>query len=398
MSKAILFISTQLPYPPKSGGTVKSWNYVKHLSSKHQLSVACLLKDDDHLHVEEFKAQLPLSDFYGKYLHVKRSPLNLIKSYFKSACLNVYRNYSLDFKNHIDEKVDQYDLIIVDHYEMFQYVPLTYKGKVVMHTHNAEFMLWQRMGELSSNFFKKLVLKMESIRVSNYEKYIFEKSDLIYSTPSDIELYAQHRFDIDKHRVTYHLGNDDLLDLPALDFEVTENALTFMGTLNWEPNVDGLVWFIDKVWPLIRTEQNHVKLYVLGKDPDQRIINAIGNDKGVILTGFVKNLDDYLKKTRVYIAPLRFGSGMKVKVLEGLYRGVPTVSTTVGVEGLEVENEKHLFVNDDEYQFAQYCLKLLNDKLVWESLSRESRSIADKKYRWKDLFKRMDDDLQELLK
>lgn len=398
MARTILFITTQLPFPPKSGGTVKSWNYVKYLSSNYSLSIACLLKDDDDLHVDEFKKQINLQSFYSEPLEVKRTVFSLLKSYVFSPCLNAYRNRSTSFKLHIDRIAGGFDMIIVDHYEMFQYVPIAFNGKVIMHTHNAEFMLWKRMSELSDNLIKKIVLKVESKRVYRYENYIFNRSDLIYSTPSDIELYAQHQFETTKHRITYHLGNDVLLDLPPLTFEQTENAITFMGTLNWEPNVDGLVWFITKIWPLIKKEQINTKLYVLGKDPDQRILKTINGDEQIVLTGFVTNLDDYLQRTRAYIAPLRFGSGMKVKVLEGMYRGVPTVSTTVGAEGLEVENEKHLFINDDEYQFAQYCLKLLTDRDCWTKMSIETRSLAKEKYKWKDLFFKMEESLQKLFK
>ncbi len=389
-------MTTQLPFPPKSGGTVKSWNYVKHLSSNYELSIACLLKDDDAEHVEAFKAAISISNFYYEELDVKRSALNLIKSYLQSACLNVFRNYSKSFLAKINGLAKEYDTLIIDHYEMFQYVPENYHGRVVMHTHNAEFMLWQRMSELSNHPIKKFILFTEAKRVKKYESYIFKNSDLIYSTPSDIELYKQHGFDVSKHDVTYHLGNDQLLSLPELKFSETEKAISFMGTLSWEPNIDGLVWFLEKVWPLIVKKDPEVVFYIMGKDPDSRIIQAISKDQRIKLTGFIENLDDYLKKTRAYIAPLRFGSGMKVKVLEGLYRGVPCVSTSVGAEGLELENEKHIFINDDEYQFASYCLKLLQDDETWEKLSSESRKVAAEKYLWKDLFKRMDQSLSKI--
>lgn len=386
----ILFLTTQLPYPPKSGGTVKSWNYVRFLAANYQLSVACLLKDDDEKHTSSFLETVSIDALISEKVSVSRSPLNLLKSYLFAPCLNAFRNYSKKFAHQINEIASSYDAIIVDHYEVFQYVPTTFRGKVIMHTHNAEFMLWQRMSELTNHPLKKLILKLEANRVKRYEKTIFSQSDLIYSTPSDIALYKEHDFKVEKHRITYHLGNDHLLELPNIERNTTEKALSFIGTLSWEPNIDGLVWFLDHVWPQVLAKHSDCKLYVLGKSPDQRILAAAKGNPQVVFTGFVNDLDEYLRKTRVYLAPLRFGSGMKVKVLEGLYRGVPSVSTSVGAEGLEVRSGEEILIADEAPLFAQHCIALLDDVALWNKLRDQSRIVAKANYQWAPLFEKMD--------
>src|SRR5690606_8493066 len=109
------------------------------------------------------------------------------------------------------------------------------------------------------------LLKLEATRVKKYEKIIFKKADLVYSSPSDIQLYKSHNLSISNHQITYHLGNDDLLELADIEFEETELALTFMGTLSWEPNIDGLLWFMEEIWPIIKKTKPDTLLYVLGK-------------------------------------------------------------------------------------------------------------------------------------
>lgn len=394
--KSLLFITTQLPYPPKSGGTVKSWNYIKDLAQRYNLSLATLLKDDDADFVEDLKEQISFHHFLAEEHQTERSALSLLNSYLGFPCLNVFRNYSPSFYSKVQSILEQFDMVIIDHYEMFQYVPKSYSGKLILHTHNAEFMLWRRLAELESNPLKKLLLKLEAKRVAQYEQSIFDRSDLIFTTESDQELYQKHGFKLGNVKTTYHLGNEQLLELEDLNFSDTELALSFMGTLSWEPNVDGLLWFLNEVWPLLIKDFPQLKFYILGKDPDPRIKNLAEGDAQIIFTGFVKNLDDYLKKTRVYLAPLRFGSGMKVKVLEGLYRGVPTVSTSVGAEGLKVEDNKHIMIADQAKDFAAKCIRLLQDKNQWNILRNESRLLADKHYRWSPLFDRMDASLKKL--
>jgi len=394
----ILFITTQLPFPAKSGGTVKSWNYVQFLSQNYTLSVASLLKDDDEKHVQAFQKAINLEYFESEQSDIQRTPLNLIKSYFLSTSLNVFRNYSTNFKSKVLPLAEKADVLLIDHYEVFQYVPANFKGKIVLHTHNAEFMLWRRMSELTNNPIKKIILKLEATRVRHYENLIFKKSDLVYSTPSDIDLYQKNSMNTQAHAITYHLGNDTLLDLPALEFHKTEKAITFIGTLSWEPNIDGICWFIENCWSTIQQKHPDCVLYVLGKSPDERIKTAARKQTQIIFTGFVENLDTYLQKTRAYIAPLRFGSGMKVKVLEGLYRGTPCVTTSVGAEGLKVRNGEEILISDEAQSFAKNCITLLEDKQLWNKLSSNARKVAKNEYKWVDLFQKMENSLQSLLK
>ena len=355
-----------------------------------------LFKGDDALNKTEIINQIRPTETYFEPLDKPRSTINIIKSFIKGPCLNVYRNSSQSFKQTIIKMAEEYELLLIDHYEMFQYVPINYKGQIVLHTHNAEFMLWKRMSELTNtNPIKKLLLKWEAKRVERYERKIFAKSNLVYATPSDIDLYKKHHFEVNKLAITYHLGNDHLLNLPDLEFDQTEKVITFMGTLSWEPNIDGLVWFIEEVWPIISEKHTDCKLWILGKDPDSRLLNASFNDERIEFKGFVSDFDNYLRKTRVYIAPLRFGSGMKVKVLDGLYRGVPTVTTSVGAEGLSLNSGKEILIANDARNYAQDCIKLIEDQNVWSLLAKKSRQKAQEEYRWTSLFEKMDNALKE---
>ncbi len=387
----VLFITTQLPYPAESGGKVKSWNYLLDLSKRYQLSLACFLKNEaEEKASNEFQKYIKLQHYYCEKLNISRNPFNLIKSYMGHACLNTFRNYSTSFHKKIRNIAKDYDVLLIDHYEMFQYVPRDYKGKVVMHTHNAEFMLWYRMAELSKNLIFKLLLKAESKRVKKFERFIFQKADLVYATPSDIRLYKSHKIPVDNFQPTYHLGNDQMLKLKDVQFENTELAITFMGTLSWEPNIDGLLWFIENIWPNILKAHPNVKLYIMGKKGNSKIYELAQAYQNIVFTGFIKDLDSYLKKTRVYIVPLRFGSGMKVKTLEGLYRGIPMVSTSIGAEGLAVKHQEDILLANTAKEFAKCCIELIENQEKWNQLRDNSRKIAAEKYQWIPLFEKMD--------
>jgi polysaccharide biosynthesis protein PslH len=380
--KKLLFLSPQLPYPPVSGGVIKSWRLVEYLHGQYDLSLATFLKNDDTLHVEEFLTKVPIERFCFEAIDIPRTPANLIKSNLMLMPLNLFRNRSSTFKNRIASLVDEADVIFVDHYEMFQYVPDDYKGKVILHQHNCEYLLWERFASLEENFFKKIALYNQAYWIRRYERKICERSHSILAAPNDIDELIRIGANPDKFFQTYHLGEESLLHEPTLKWEDHELAVLFVGTLTWEANVDGVLWFLQDAWPQIHSRYPKANFYIVGKKPDERIVDAAASSQNVHLTGFVENLEPLFKKCRVFVSPLRFGSGIKVKVMNALYRGIPTVTTPVGAEGLAVVHREHMMIQNKGHKIADSVCELLENKALWELLSENSRALANSIYTW----------------
>lgn len=392
----ILFLTTQLPYPPVSGGVIKTWNLVKHWSSS-ELMLVCALKEGEEKHLPEFHEKVPDVNLFTIPFDRKRTPLNLLRSYFTAPSLNVFRNYN----KQLDEKIKQWapecDLIFVDHYEMGQYVPKSFKKPVVLHEHNAEFVMWERLAEIEKNPIKKAVIKLEASRIKRTERLYAENASVVFAAPNDIEELAEIGVDRNKLKPTYHLGEDFLLESPNLEFSETENALLFVGTLTWEANIDGLIWFLDEIYPSVVKNHPDIHFYIVGKNPDQRLISRAQKFESVELTGFVEELEPYFKKARAFVIPLRFGSGIKVKLLNAMYRGIPIVTTPIGTEGLEVVSGRDLFCTQSEKEQVEAISTLLESKSIWESLRDNSREIA-KNYTWKKLLNDHDEVINSLIR
>ncbi len=393
----ILFLTTQLPYPPISGGVIKSWKLVEHWGSgDHELTVICPFKNDDKNNAEAFQKALPKVKLISEEIERERSALNLIKSYFLSDTLNVYRNYHPQLKKKIDEVIPKADVVIIDHYEMGQYVEGKYSDKTILHEHNAEYVMWDRLAEFESNPLKKFLIRAESSRIKRTEEKYADRSSLIWAAPNDIIELEKLGIAKSKCRTTYHLGEDEMLDWPELKFEDTEESLLFVGTLTWEANVDGLQWFINEVWPKLIEEKPDLTFNIIGKNPDPRIKALADEYVGINLTGFVEDLEPYHRRARVFVIPLRFGSGIKVKLINAMYRGLPTVTTAVGTEGLDTVNGKHLFETSSPKEQAESVLKLLDDANLWAELSKNCRQLS-KNYTWKSLLSRHDAEISEII-
>ncbi len=379
----IVFLTTQLPYPPTSGGVIKSFKLVEYLSRETELTLVSLLKNDDNRNIQEFENRVTLKKGHYFNCQKERNTINLLTSYLTSKTLNEYRNYCAQIKENIVNLCKQADVIIIDHYEMYQYISSAHTSKKILHQHNAEYVLWERMAAIEPNILKKTLLKLESNRIKKKEKQYCQLSDLVLAAPNDIKKLKAITDNKGCFKSTYHLGDDALLNKRDIEFSTTKKQILYVGTLSWEANINGLIWFLKKCWPIIISKQPEITFKIAGKNPDNRITERVNNLKNVQLTGFIKDLEPLFQESRICIAPLKFGSGIKVKVLNALYRGIPMVTTSIGVEGIEGLTENHISIADDSHLFATECLNLLSNKKHWNALQKNSRSLAKEKYTWK---------------
>ena len=387
--KKLLFITPELPYPAQSGGKVKSLKLLQALAERYEVTLACPLKLDDASYVEEFHAISPCSNHLHDAVNVPRSPGNLIRSYLRGIPLNVHRTHSQRLQAEIAAVAGEHDVVFLDHYEVFPYLPQEYSGLSVYHAHNAYFKMWQRYAQLPGNPAMRLAAYLESKRVRDYESSVASLTDLTFAAPNDAIELKHLGVEDDKVHHTFHLGDDEQLELPDLRHADTVKKLMYVGFLGWEPNAQGLLWFIEQVWPQLVQRHPDLHFDIVGKNPDQRLQAAAASWEGISLKGFVPDLQDIYRDSRVSVAPLLFGSGMKVKVLDAMARGMPIVTTSVGAEGIDMENGKHLLVADTPDDMASEVDRLLTDADLWQRLQVNSRALIRERYTWRQLFTQM---------
>lgn len=392
----ILFITTQLPFPPKSGGLIKTFRLLQYLTKEHDVSLLHLMKGEDALHLDAFNTSIKLQDHVHVPIERPRTAFNLLKSYFLAPTLNVYRNMSAQLAQSASERADQADIIIIDHYEMGQYVPDRTRAKVILHEHNAEYVMWDRLAEIETNLVKKLILHLEAARIRRTERNYALRADQIWAAPNDINELEEIGVPRTKMRQTFHLGEDEMLEDPDIQWEDTRLSLLFVATLTWEANVHGLLWFMDQCWSDLKDMHPDLTMDIIGKNPDQRLLQAAEGKPGIQFLGFVDDLAPHYAEHRVFLVPLRFGSGIKVKLLNAMYRGIPTVTTSIGMEGLEVENGRELFIADDSKLYTDSVSRLLTDRECWEAQRNQMR-IKAKEYSWSHLLAQHENQLRELL-
>jgi glycosyltransferase involved in cell wall biosynthesis len=170
-----------------------------------------------------------------------------------------------------------------------------------------------------------------------------------------------------------------------------------MGTLYYPPNADGIRWFIQEVFNLIRVEVPSVRLTVIGKNPPRDFLKLASDpDSGIVVTGFVPDLDPYFSDATLAVIPVRAGGGMRVRILEAFARAMPVVTTTVGLEGIQAQPGWDVLVADHHSDFADAVIRLLRDKALQARLSTNGRRVAETRYDWRVVLKDLEAVYQRL--
>lgn len=387
--KKLLFITPELPFPAQSGGKVKSMKLLEALAEKYVVTLACPLKLDDADHLEDFYQGSPCKDHIHQPVAVGRTAGNLARSYARGVPLNVLRSFDKTLQREIASVADDHDVVVLDHYEVYPYLPESFKGLTIYHAHNAYYKMWERYAQLPGNPLMRAAAGLEARRVLHAEAGVASKADVVFAAPNDAAELIKAGVPEGKLHDTFHLGDDKQLALPELHFENTQKKLMYVGFLGWEANVQGLLWFIDNVWPRLLLTEPDLEFDIVGKNPDKRLQNAAAAHAGITLRGYVADLQTVYRDSRVSVAPLLFGSGMKVKVLDAMARGMPTVTTSVGAEGIELTQGKHLLVADKPGEMADSINALLTDPWLWQRLQENSRQLIQERYTWRQLFNKM---------
>lgn len=212
-------------------------------------------------------------------------------------------------------------------------------------------------------------LKHRALQTKKLELKVYSKADCITSpTETDRE---NLRKELPDKAVLIMTDVHDIKETQT-PFEERSGFL-YVGSFNHTPNEDAVVFFVERIFPLIKRTMPAAKFIIVGNNPSPKVKALASND--IIVTGWVPEIRPYLDNCRVEVVPLRYGAGNKGKVGEAFAHGIPMVMTPVGAEGMDIVNGKHAFITENPEKFAEYAVRLYNDKHIWEQFSEEGKKL-----------------------
>jgi glycosyltransferase involved in cell wall biosynthesis len=392
----ILFLASQFPHPARSGATIKTASILDYLCERHDVHLVCLRAEELNAAQKEWAGRLAAFD--SVYVRQGRNPLNLARSYASRVPLSVQRNRSAEMRALIERLAgkNEFDAVFVDGWLMAQYVPAGFAGRKLLHEHNTEYLLWERQASIERNPLRRRLVGAEARRVREYEAKILRDFDLVFAvSEADRELLLVIGAGADAVRVLPNMPEQALLEAPPLSFAASETMVLYVGTLSWQPNIEGIERFLSEVWPLVHRQRHEAKLVIAGGGAPAQLRKSAGKGKGVELVGEVVDAEPLYRRARVFIEATRSGGGTKVKLLNALARGLPIVASPEAIEGLGVTPDEHVLVADRPPTMAAAVVKLLGDAEVWRRLSESGRALVRERYTHKVAYGVLDEALSE---
>lgn len=393
----ILFLTNLLPYPLDNGGKIKTYTTIKSFfRTGYEVDLLCFKEQDDLMFEEESEmlkmcksvnqVQLTLTTAGNEKYMIGIA----IKSLFSKLPFSIYKYKSKKMLENIYSKDGElYDVVYFDHLPMCVYLKdvrkLWPKARIILDEHNCESNITRRKEKESKIFLKKCFLKLENYKLEKFETYsINNVSKTIIVSKEDynsLRLLLKKEFE------------HEIIPIGVPDRGLKKNKYTntlkilFIGTLTWEPNNLGLIWFLKEVMPIIESKKINYHLYIVGRNPSSDVKKLCEKYKNSItITGYVDSVDEYYDKCDCTIVPLFIGSGQRVKLIEAFSKGMPAISTEIGAEGLEYINNESIIIANDKETFADAILLMQNEKIRLK-LGDNGRKIYDKLYSTKAIEK-----------
>jgi polysaccharide biosynthesis protein PslH len=359
----ILFVQKQILYPHDTGAKIRVLNILRHLALQHEITFLCNLRSGEETQLERMRAL----GLRLETVPARESPRGSLR-FYRDLAQNIFSPYPFPISRNYDPVLrararalvaqESYDLLICDTVFMARHVMDLEVPARILFQHNVEALILQRHAQMGAGRLRSRYMALQWRRMRRFEAGCGRSFDTIIAVSEpDRQTFAREYGW--RHVQTIDTAVDVDYFRPNGTPEQADHVV-FVGSLDWLPNQDGVAFFVDRVWPLVRRAKPQAVFQIVGRYPP-RNVRRLQHVDGVEVVGTVPDIRPYLAAAAVVVVPLLVGGGTRIKIFEALAMGKAVVSTTIGAEGLPVTSGDHLLVADAPSAFAEAVLELLND-------------------------------------
>ncbi|MEX0648463.1 MAG: glycosyltransferase [Balneolaceae bacterium] len=391
----ILHLYPYLPAPPTFGGALRIYHILKHLTEYHDVTVGGYSEHGDEKYFRREFPSLENKMHFIKRSHEKYRRLMQLYACFTSHSYWYQWSQSKAFERKLNELLERQNFdFVISEFASMGHFELETDAIRILDAHNVEYDNFRRMSKLNYSPIRRKYYEREFKRSFHEEVAAFKRHDAIFTTSARDGKLIQKDAPKPAHFVIPNGVDTDFFQKGNTRSEPF--TLVFTGSMRYVPNYDGMIYFIEEIFPEIKKEVPEAKIYIVGSGPPN-ILKKHQSDS-VIITGFVDDVRPYIDRASVFVVPLRMGSGTRLKVVEALSMQKPVVSTSIGCEGIDVENEKHLVIRDHPQAFAEAVLELFKAQKLRNRLISNGYELVKNKYDWSVIGESIDEALHQLQK
>jgi polysaccharide biosynthesis protein PslH len=378
----ILQLCLRIPYPPKDGGALAVNNLtLGYLNAGHNVRVLALNTKKHHVDLSS------LPEWYMEKTRIRAvtvntdiNPFTAFLYLFGNGSYNIARFESSGFEQLLKEVLaqEEFDIVQLESLFMVPYLPVIRQlsdARVILRSHNVEFEIWKRKAHNATDPLKKLYLKHLARRLEDYEiRHLNAYDAIVPISASDEREFVSKGCRIPLFTAPFGI---DLKNYPLREPE-SPPTLFFIGSLDWDPNLEGLHWFLENCWPVIHQKVPWLKFRVAGRNMDRKLLNLRAANVEII--GEVDSSLDFIGKNSVMVVPLFSGSGMRIKIIEGMAMGKTIISTSLGAEGIECTHGENILIADSSEEFCTLVEESVTKAETGLRLGSNGRKLVEEKY------------------
>jgi len=395
----ILWVKPGKILPLDTGGKLRTYNILRHLSASHELTYLSYYAGK---HDEAYEHEVPTHIPGTMCVHTPaqelkgiRRHLDYLRQIAGHAPYAISRFADPQVKRLLQEWIPQrrFDVAVCDFLMSTLNFPRALATPTALFQHNVESMLWERKAEVEPRFLDRAVFRLESTKMRRFEPEQIRRFHHVIAV-SESDRTAMSSMVDPSHISVVPTGVDLSKYRYDPDLRPQEALVLFTGSMDWQPNIDGVEFFCNDIWPRVLNRVPHARFRIVGRDPHPRVMKL--SSASVEVTGTVPSIVDHLREAAAIVVPLRIGGGTRIKIYEGMAMGKATVSTKVGAEGLDVQHERDILLEDSPATFADAVITLLQNEDARRRIEAGAAATA-RQYDWSVITEKFVEVLQKTI-
>ncbi len=386
-------VTPYVPYPPSSGGQIRTYNLLKYLSQNNEITLVALYKNDEEKKYESYLKK------YCKKIYLCQRPSspwqfkNIFKTIFSFSPFLVVRNYSSEAKTIINQLLteEKFDVIHAETFYVMPHIPQTDTPTVLVEQ-TIEYQVYRHFVN-SLPFYLRLLIyfDIDIIKLKYWERFYWKKANIVVVvSASDEKIIKSEENKIKTSIVPNCVGDEMIVDrLEKKDLK--KPIVFFQGNFFWLQNVEAAKFIINKIYPQLIKELPYVKVVIAGQNA-KKLGNVIDRNINIvnIEPDNINKVKELFKNNTLFIAPIFGPGGTRLKILAAMGSGMPVVSSITGIEGLEITNNKNVVIANDQQEFVTKIKQLLTNKNIYEKIRNNAYKLVKEKYQWSKTAKQLE--------
>lgn len=398
----ILILCSRVPYPLHDGGNLAVNNLLEgFLGQGVEVSMLAMNTSKHWVHDSDLpKYYRGLQQYKTVKVDNRIKPIPALLSFIKGSSYNLQRFITKDYQVALRQMLEErpFDIVLLEGLFVTPYVPTIRKyssARICYRQHNVEFQIWERLALNAKNWLKRIYFGQLGAALKKYELKHFNDYDSIAAiSPIDADIYRQLGCATPIIDIPFSLTAKELGSTGS-QFEAPLK-LYHIGAMDWQPNVEAMLWFLRHVWPQVLQAIPGAELYLAGRNMPEQFRSGIWSN--VFVLGEVPDAGAFESDKHILIVPLRSAGGLRIKILKAMANGKAIVSTRVGIQGIETaEHERDVLLADDEDTFAAACILLLQQMPIAQKLGNNARKLIQSHYSQEIVINKLLQHFQNLL-